>query len=299
MIGLFSLSQVLVQVEDLGKIKEEQVVAELKGKVLPTWQEFKSIFVTIIRSSILGVFVGILPGAGGDIGSWVGYNEAKRWSKNPEKFGTGCIEGVAAPEAANNAVTGGALIPLLTLGIPGSSTTAVLLGGLIIQGLIPGRELFTVHAKITYTVIFGFMLANILMGICGLLASKYIVQVTKIPSAVLGPIIVVLSVVGSYAINNNIFDVYVMAAFGIIGYFMRKTGFHPAPVVLALILGPMAENGLKQSFVLSKGNLLGYFLARPICIVLIILIVLAIASPIILDHFAKKKQKKAQIAEHL
>jgi putative tricarboxylic transport membrane protein len=294
MIGLFSLSQVLIQVEELGKVDKEKVMAELKGRVLPTWKEFKSIFITIIRSSILGIFVGILPGAGGDIGSWVGYNEAKRFSKNPEKFGTGCIEGVAAPEAANNAVTGGALIPLLTLGIPGSSTTAVLLGGLIIQGLIPGRELFTTHAKIAYTVIFGFMLANILMGICGLLAAKHIVKVTKIPSAVLGPIIVVLSVVGSYAINNNIFDVYVMVAFGIIGYFMRKTGFHPAPVVLALILGPMAENGLKQSFVLSKGNLLGYFLGRPICIVLIILIVLAIASPMILSKLEQKRKREVQ-----
>ncbi|MDI3533978.1 MAG: putative tricarboxylic transport rane protein [Thermosediminibacterales bacterium] len=292
MIGLFSLSQALMQAEELGSTNKKQVINELKGRVLPKWKEFKSIIPTIIRSSIIGIFVGILPGAGGDVASWVSLNEAKRFSKKPEKFGTGCIEGIAAPEAANNAVTGGALIPLLTLGIPGSSTTAVLLGGLIIQGLIPGRELFTTYANITYSVIIGFILANILMGVCGLLGARYFAKVTKVSKAILTPIIIVLCVVGSYAIRNNIVDVYLMVVFGVIGYFMRKTGFHPAPVVLALILGPIAENGFRQSIILSRGNMLSYFFSRPICIILMILIVLAVLSPIYMNKFKKANMQQ-------
>lgn len=283
LIGLFSLSQVMILAENRGG-GPSNTIGALEGKVLPTLRELKSIFVTIIRSSGIGVFVGMLPGAGGDIGSWVGLNEAKRFSRDKEKFGTGVIEGVAAPEAANNAVTGGALIPLLVLGIPGSATTAVLLGGILIQGLQPGRDLFTTQANITYAIILGFMLANIIMGVVGLLGARYFVKVTSTPQNILIPLIVVLSVVGSYAINNNIFDVWVMVAFGLIGYFLRKTGFPPAPVVLGLILGSIAENGLRQSFVLAQGDVFAYFLSRPISIVLIIMIVLSLFSPILLKR---------------
>lgn len=292
MIGLFSLSQVLILVENRGK-KESSIKAKLQGKVLPTLKEFKNVFPTIVRSSGIGTFVGMLPGAGGDIGSWVGYNEAKRFSKNKEKFGTGCPEGVAAPEAANNAVTGGALIPMLTLGIPGSSATAVLLGGLMIQGLIPGRELFTTHAGTTYSIIFGFIIANLLMGIFGLLGAKYFVKVSGASNKILVPIIIGFSVVGSYAINNNIVDVWVMLIFGFIGYFMRKTGFHPAPVILGMILGPIAENGLRQSFLMAKTDMLTYYFTRPICVALIILIAVSLFSPIIMNWWKKKVTAKS------
>lgn len=292
LIGLFSLSQVLILAENKGKKQEQTVMGEIKGKILPTLREFKSLLVTILRSSGLGIFVGILPGAGGDVGSWVGYNEAKRFSKDKEKFGTGCPEGVAAPEAANNAVTGGALIPLLTLGIPGSSTTAVLLGGLMIQGLVPGHGLFTENANITYSLILGFLLANILMGIIGLLGAKFFIKASGVSEKLLMPVIIGLCVVGSFAIHNNIFDVWVMIAFGLIGYLMRKTGFHPAPVILGMILGPIAENGLRQSMLMAKGDLLTYYLTRPICLVLLALIVLSLLSPVFVKWRQNKKKGK-------
>ncbi|MBG9448519.1 tripartite tricarboxylate transporter permease [Cytobacillus firmus] len=289
MIGLFSLSQVMIQAEKRGKGKQQKISKDaLSGSVIPTKKEFKSIFVTIIRSSGLGTFVGMLPGAGGDIGSWVAYNEAKRFSKDKDKFGKGCIEGVAAPEAANNAVTGGALIPLMTLGIPGSATTAVLLGGLMIQGLVPGHELFTTHAGVTYSVIFGFIIANVLLGIVGLAGARFFVKVSSVPENILGAVIIGLCAVGSYAINNNIFDVWIMVVFGVIGYFMRKTGFHPAPVVLGMILGPIAENGMRQSMLMAKGDLLAYYMGRPICLVLILLIILTLLSPVYMNWRKKK-----------
>jgi putative tricarboxylic transport membrane protein len=286
LIGLFSLSQVLILVEEM-HVKKQKFKGDLKGSVLPSWKELKHISPTMIKSSIIGVFVGILPGAGGDIGSWVSYNEAKRASKDPGKFGKGSIEGVAASETANNAVTGGAMIPLLILGIPGSAATAVLLGGFVIQGLVPGRELFTVNAGITYSVIIGFVIANILMGIAGLLMAKYVVRVTEVPNGIVAPIIVVLSVVGSYAINNNVFDVYLMIGFGLLGYFMRKFNFPTAPVVLAIILGPMAEKGFRQSLVLAQGDVISYYLTRPLSVILIVLTLLALLTPLILNMLKK------------
>ncbi len=287
MIGFFSLSQVMIQAEKVGDVK--RMIGELKGKFLPTWQEFKQLFPTICRSSVIGLLVGILPGAGGDIASWVSYNEAKRFSKDPSKFGTGIPEGLAAPEAANNAVTGGALIPLLTLGIPGSAVAAILMGGLMIQGLQPGHELFSKHANITYSVIFGFIMANVLMGLAGAAICRYVVKITDISKAVLSPLIVVLSVVGSFAIDNSTFDIYVMVAFGLVGYLMRKTGFHPAPAVLAIVLGSMAEAGFRQSIVMSKGDLLGYYLGRPLCLILIALSLLSLFSPMLIKWWQKKQ----------
>src|SRR5699024_2134344 len=198
---------------------------KFKGKILPTGKEFKMISPTIFRSSGIGIIAGMLPGAGGDIGSWIGYNEAKRFSKNRDKIGTGHIEGVAAPEAANNAVTGGALIPLLTLGIPGSYTNAVLLVGFNIQLLISGHNLFTEHANVTYSIIIGFLIANILMGIIGLIASRYFKKASQTPMVLLSPIIIILCIVGSYAINNNIIDVLIIIEFGVIWYFFINTDF--------------------------------------------------------------------------
>jgi putative tricarboxylic transport membrane protein len=292
MIGLFSISQVLIQAEALhSPTTREAVPVELKGNIFPDRKDWRKIWPTVSKSSVIGLLVGILPGAGGDVASWVAYNEAKRASKTPEDFGKGEIEGLAAAETANNAVTGGAMIPLLTLGIPGSAATAVMLGGLYIHGLKPGHELFTQNANIIYAVIIGLVLANILMGIFGLTMAKQVVKVASIPFSILAPIIIVLSVVGSYAINNNMFDVYVMAAFGLIGYLMRKTSFSTAAVVIAMILGSMAEIGYRQSIVMSKGDILSFYFSRPISLILMMLIILALLTPLLQKWRANKLKR--------
>lgn len=292
LIGLFSLSQVLIQAETIGKGSKTLETAELKGRFLPTWAEMKMLVPNLLRSSIMGIVVGILPGAGGDIGSWIGYNEAKRASKHKEEFGNGSIEGICASETANNAVTGGALIPLMTLGIPGSSAAAVLLGGMMIHGLTPGNALFTQKGDLTYSIIIGFILANLLMGLLGMLVAKYIVNVVKVPYGILAPIIVVLSVVGAYAINISFVDCCVMAIFGFLGYYMRKFDFPTAPVVLGLLLGSMAEQGLLRSFVMAKDTpVLMYYMTRPICVVLLALIVVGVLAPQLMAVLNKKMAK--------
>ncbi len=296
MIGLFSLSQVMIAVEDIVKGKKsilDDAASSLSGEMLLTLKELKQLAFTIVQSSIIGVLVGILPGAGGDVGSWLSYNTAKKTSKHPEKFGHGSLEGICASETANNAVTGGALIPMLTLGIPGSGVTAIMLGGLMIKGMQPGYKLFTEQGDITYCIILGFLAANILMGVIGLCIAKQVVKISVVPMTILCLLILALSLIGAYAIRLNVFDVYVMLAFGLIGYFMLKFGFATAPVVLGMILGPMAEMNWRQAVLLFRGDFVGYFFSRPISIVLAILTIASLFFPLIV----KIINRKAKAAE--
>lgn len=294
-IGLFSVSQALLMCEDVhGSIQQSDAVTSGKWRFLPKWAEFREIRTTLARSSVIGIFVGILPGAGGDIGSWVSYNEARRFSKDKDQFGKGSIVGISASESANNAVTGSSLVPLLTLGIPGSATAAILLGALIVHGLVPGRTLFTDSAEITYTVIIGFMLANVVMGVVGMLVARRMSVVAKVPKTLIVPIILVLSIVGSYSLGNNIFDVYTMLIFGVLGYFMRKSGFSPAPLILGLILGPIAETGFRQSMVLAPDNVVLYILERPISLILLLLTLLSIASAARLEWVSMRADRSAR-----
>lgn len=288
LIGLFSMSQVLLLAEK--KIKQLTGEREVKDKVHLNKDELKRITPISLWTAAIGTVVGILPGAGGTIASFIGYNEAKRFTKNKEAFGTGIIEGVAGPEAANNAVTGGSLIPTLTLGIPGNSVTAILLGGLVIQGLRPGPDLFTVHGKTTYTFFAGFVIVNILMLILGLFAVRLFAKVSKVSDAVLIPIIFALSVIGSYAISNNMLDVWVMFIFGIVGYFVKKFNLNSAAIVLALILGPIGETGLRRTLIMNKGNYMALFTGT-ISWVLIVISLLSVMTPVIMSIIEKKKNK--------
>lgn len=289
LIGLFSMSQVLILAEK--KIVERAKAAKIKDKLTLTKGEVKRIMPTITRSWIIGNILGILPGAGATIACFMGYNEARRFSKHKEEFGTGSIEGVAGSEAANNAVTGGSLIPTLTLGIPGESVTAVLMGGLIIHGLQPGPELFTTYADMTYTFFAGFVLVQFAMLIIGLWGCKIFANIARLSDSILIPSIVVLCVVGSYAINNNIVEVIIMCVFGIIGYFVRKFDLNAAAIVLGLILGPIGENGLRRSLMLSDGDPSILF-ATPLCWMLIALCVLGIFSPLFMGRVEKDMVEK-------
>lgn len=295
LIGLFSLSQVLIQAEEIQQRNLIKQAAVLKGNFLPTLKEVFHLLPIMIRASIVGIIIGILPGAGGDIGGWMGYNEAKRFSKNKELFGHGSIEGICGSETGNNAVTGGALIPLMTLGIPGSSAAAALLGGLMIHGMQPGYDLFHEKAGTTYAIIIGFILANLLMGIVGALLARQVAKIAKVRYSILAPVIIVLSIVGSFAIHNSYTDICVMVLFGLLGYLMRKLGFPTAPLVLAIILGPMAEDGLIRSFVMAKDTpLLIYYAQRPACLILLIMIIVSIFSPIFINKLNTKARRNGK-----
>ena len=290
LIGLFSMSQALTLAES--KIKQRARATEFNDRMLLTKSELREIAPTIGRSWIIGNLVGILPGAGASIACFMGYNTARQFSKHKELFGHGSYEGVAGSEAANNAVTGGSLIPMLTLGIPGESVTAVLMGGLIIQGLTPGPNLFVGEtAKMTYTFFAGFVLIQFFMLGIGLLGCRGFAQIGRLSDAILIPSVTILCVVGSFAIHQNFVDVVIMLIFGVIGWLARKFGLNNAAIVLALILGPIGEKGLRRSLLLSGGDPKILF-STPVCWVLIILCVLGILSPVLMDKMSKGANKE-------
>ncbi|GAB4114789.1 MAG: tripartite tricarboxylate transporter permease [Candidatus Caldatribacteriota bacterium] len=271
LIGLVSMSQAIILIE--GKSKKIQVQkAIVKDRVLPTFADFKKIWTTLVRSSILGTIIGIIPGVGTDVASFLSYNEAKRVSKNDKEFGKGSIVALSASESANNGVTGGSLIPLLTLGIPGNAVAAVFLGGLLIHGLIPGPDLFTKYGDVTYTLMMSLFFANIALLVLGLLGASLFVNVVRIEKNILSPLIFTFSVLGSYALRNSIFDVYLMFIFGIIGYVMEKRSFPTAPLIIGVILGPIVESELRRSLTIFRGSF-APFLTRPISLFFILLII--------------------------
>lgn len=294
LIGLFSMSQVFILAEK--QIKERAKAAKFSDKITLTGKEIKKITPTILRSWIIGNLIGILPGAGASIACFMGYNTARQFSKTKEEFGHGAIEGVAGSEAANNAVTGGSLIPTLTLGIPGESVTAVLMGGLIIQGLTPGPELFTKYAGMTYTFFAGFVMVQFFMLIIGLIGCRGFAQISRLSDKILIPCVTVLCFVGSYAIHKNIMDIVIMLIFGVIGYLMRKFDLNTAAVVLALILGPIGEKGLRNALRGSQGDIKILF-SSVVCWVLIGLCVMGILSPIFMAKMEKSSLKNAGISE--
>jgi putative tricarboxylic transport membrane protein len=252
LIGLFAISQIFIQLEEVGKNiqRYEQNIAH----VLPTWKELKELGMIIIPCAFLGTFIGVIPGTGGAIASFLAYNEARRWSKDPDSFGQGNLAGIAAPEAANNGTTGGAMVPLLTLGIPGDVVTAVMLGALLLIGLRPGPLLFKDRPEVVNAIFAGLLLANVLILLLGMISVRLFPKVLQIPSKILFPVIFTLCFLGSFSLNNSVYDMLIALIFGVIGYLMRKNGFPPAPVVLGVILGPIAEDVLARALLISRGD---------------------------------------------
>lgn len=288
MIGLFAMSQGFVSVEEMF---DTQVVNNDVKKVFPKREDWKLIVKNGLGFGTLGTFVGCIPGAGADIAAFIAYGQAKNFSKHPEEFGTGSPEGIAAPEAANNGVTGGALIPMLTLGVPGDAVAAIMIGALTIQGLQPGPLLFQNNGPMVYALFIGFFIANICMFVIGLNSVKMFTKVLSIPKSILVPIIFLLCFVGSYALQNSIFDVIVMLTFGIIGYFLQKFEISSSPAVLGLILGPMAESHFRRSLLMSNGDV-SCFVSTGITKFFLVLIIISLLLPIVRNLIEKKNNRK-------
>ena len=287
LIGLFAISQVFIKLLDKNCV--EQVPEVPKDRL--TWKEFRSNWKSIGLASAIGTLVGIIPATGSGTASYIAYDQARRFSKHPEEFGKGTLEGIAATETANNAVTGGALIPLLTLGIPGDVVTAVILGGLMIQGLTPGPLLFAEHADTVYGMFTSLLLANVFMLVFGLLAIRLFVKVLRIPQNVLLPLIIVFCVLGGYAVNNSGFDVWVVFFFGLLGYIMMRFDIPLPPMLLALILSPLLESNFRRAMVMS-GNDLSVFVTRPISLLFIAITVIVLGFTIIEEIRKRRKAAK-------
>jgi len=284
LIGMFAVSQSLMNLE--------RHLSHLfyKGKVtglLPNWNDFKQSFGSIIRGSVLGTFIGMLPGAGATAAAFMSYSIEARISKHPEQVGKGDIRCVAGPGSADNSAAGGALVPLLSLGIPGSETTAVLLGALMIQGIRPGPLLFSQHTSLVWALIASLYLANCLGLILATAGIKPLTQILRLPTPILSAFILVMSVVGAYSINNSMIEVWTVVIFGVIGYLMKRLHIPVAPVILALVLGPMAEKSFRQALFMSDGSLTIFF-TRPITVTLLIISFISLFLPFILSRFKSK-----------
>ncbi len=275
LIGLFAVAEALIQLEDI--LKKQESSSKVTNRKLVSFRDVLKVSPTMVKSAFMGTLIGCIPGAGADIAAFISYNEAKRSSKTPGKFGSGHLPGIAAPEAGNNGVTGGALVPLLTLGVPGDAVAAILLGALIIQGIAPGPMLFEKNPEIVYGLFSSMLIGNILMLVIGLTCIRFFSRIVDIPKKLIVPMILILSVVGSFAINNNLFDVFVTLVFGVIGYFLVKAEIPQSPIVLALILGPMAESNLRKSILMYEGSW-SFLYTRPITIAFIVLSVFSLVT---------------------
>jgi len=257
LVGLFAMSEVLIGAERAAK-KVSFDTASLSVR-LPGFKALVRMKDVILRSSIIGTVIGIIPGEGAAVGAFFAYSEAKRRSKNPEEFGKGKAEGILAPETANNATVGGALVPTLTLGVPGSPAAAVLLGALLIQGLTPGPKLFSDQPDLMYAIFLGLFLINILMMLIGLVAIRFAAQLIRVPTTVIVPTVMLLSFVGIYSVSNSFFNVSVLLGAGILGYVIRKLGYSIAPLSIGFVLGPILENSLRQSITIADGSVAEFF----------------------------------------
>ncbi len=291
LIGLFALVEILAKAElkpdalhlDAKKMEDNGVI---------TKDEYKRMVRPVLLSSLIGSLVGIIPGTGASEASWFSYNTAKNMSKHPEEFGHGSVEGIAAAESANNAVTGATLIPLLTLGIPGDGTVAIMLSALMINGLNPGLSLFTTDGDIMYAIMLGLILVNLFMLLQGKFLTKLFAKVVSIPQEILTPIIVIFCFAGAYSVNKNYFDVSVALVFAIIAWVLRKLEMPAVPILLGMVLGNMTETNFRRALLISNGSP-AIFFSSVYCIIFLVLIVAAVGTIV---HGKLKERKAAQAA---
>jgi putative tricarboxylic transport membrane protein len=290
-IGMFGFSQVMEMAGET--IKGDRIDQKLTLKEsLLTKDEIKRIIPPAIRSSFLGTIIGILPGAGATTGSFLGYIMEKRIGKRRHELGTGAIEGVAAAEAANNAAAAGAFAPLLSLGIPGSGTGAVLLGGLLMYGLTPGPLLFQNEPEFTWGLIASLYVANVITLIVAIALIPSLIKLLKVPTKVMIPIITVICIMGSYSASNSLYGVFLMLAAGVVGFLLKKNGYPIAPLLLAKVLAPTLERDFRRAFLISDGSPWIFF-QKPIALVLVIFLLITVCSPLIRMIIGKYKSKKS------
>ncbi|ADO82108.1 tripartite tricarboxylate transporter permease [Ilyobacter polytropus] len=292
MIGSFAMAEVFKQVINR---KSEEKTMDMGDSVSMESIKLKDLLVykvTIIKSAIIGTAVGILPGTGGSIASIVSYGEAARSRKDKARFGNGAEEGVLAPETANNAAGGGAMIPTLVLGIPGSPTTAIILAALVLQGLQPGPQLMTEQPLLLYCIFFSMLIASTVVFLSGRYAVKAFAAVLKLPYGIIAPMIVMFSIIGAYARSNDMFQIWVMLTFGVFGYFMKKYQFSAASLILGIVLGNMMEESFRRQLLISNGSYMS-FLQRPIAVAIFIAVAFVLFFPIVAGMMEKKKATAA------
>ena len=278
-VGIFAVAEVLINLESRIGGEILKIPRGIRN-LLPTLQDLKDCRFAFLNGSVIGFVVGALPGAGATVASFLSYGLEKAVSRHPEKFGTGVVEGVAAPEGANNADAGGALVPLLTLGIPGGNTTAILLGGLILWGYRPGPLLIQEHPELFWGLVASMYVGNFLLLVLNLPLVPLFAQILRLPNYILYPFILGISVVGVYSVNNSLFDVGMMALFGLLGYLMRKLDFPAAALILGLVLGDVLERALRQSLMMSQGSL-AILVNRPISATLLLIALVLLCLPAI------------------
>ena len=277
LIGVFAIPQILLMVSEMRKKDFIAEYTRAPGVALKTMKEVLSRPVHFIRSASIGSFIGILPGAGSPIAALVSYNEAKRWSKDGKTFGQGNVHGVTASEIANNAAAPASMIPMVTLGIPGSAPAAVIAGALMLRGLNPGPELFRSDGSLIYAFGWSLLIAGVVIFFLGIIFAPLLARIIRIPLRLLAPMIMLLAVIGAYAIRNNIFDVYFMLCLGVFVFLIRKVDFHPGPIGLGLILGPIIEPNLVQATYMSDASsVFNVFFTGAVNLTLIVLIVLSV-----------------------
>ena len=277
-MGLYGVGEVLLNIE-MGQEKGTIMKTDFKG-LLPGFKDWKDSIVAILQGSATGFFLGVLPGGGATISSFIAYSLQRRISKQPEKFGTGVIEGVAAPEAANNAAVGGSFIPLMVLGIPTNGMIAMLMGALILHGIRPGPNLLDKYPEVFWGFVSSMYIGNAMLLVLNLPLIPLWIQILKVPYRVLFPLILLFTIIGSYSVKNSLFDVTLMIAFGTLGYLLKKFKFEAAPLIMAFVLGPMLEEALRQSLLLARGSFY-IFISRPISLGFLLAAALLMLSSLI------------------
>lgn len=290
-VGLFAISEVLKRA---GDNESHKPIKKFRVQIFDS-AIMRKIRITLARSSILGVIIGILPGIGASTAAMVSYSEAVRWSRHPEQFGKGAPEGVAAPESANNAAAMGALVPLFALGIPGSGTTAIILGAFIMHGLQPGPTFMVANGDLIYAVFVGLLIVNLMILAFAKPFIAILSRLLNVPYAALGPIIIICCVVGTYSVQNSMFDVWLMLGFGVAGYLLEKINFPLVAIILGVVLGPIAESELRRSLAMTQGDP-SIFFTRPISATLLGIAIVVVTLTLIAPLWKRYRKRRTIVA---